>query len=182
MGELGLLFSFRAFVHDGYYLAILVRFFHQGWLCKGNLGFSYFAPTRNGGTTDDFGRRFRCYQQDRSNLLLDHSVTRYRKWYLRWRDRSGSVQAWIRVVSSSSCFWISIFLIPLHTFPCFSFWGKKLQFFGIYGRALYQTESFLTAYISLVQERNKYHNGETIAVVYEHTKRTQEMLFIDWAQ
>ena len=79
MGEQGLLFSFRAFVHDGYYLAILVRFFHQGWLCKGNLGFSYFAPTRNGGTTDDFGRRFRCYQQDRSNLLLDHSVTRYRK-------------------------------------------------------------------------------------------------------
>ena len=51
----------------------------QGWVCKGNLGFSYFAPTRNGGTTDDFGRRFRCYQQDRSNLLLDHSVTRYRK-------------------------------------------------------------------------------------------------------
>ena len=121
MGEQGLLFSFRVFVHDGYYLAILVRFFHQGWLCKGNLGFSYFAPTRNGGTTDDFGRRFRCYQQDRSNLLLDHSVTRYRKWYLRWRDRSGSVQAWVRVVSSSSCFWISIFLIPLHTFPCFSF-------------------------------------------------------------
>ena len=74
MGEHGLLFSFCVFVHDGYYLAILVRFFHQGWLCKGNLGFSYFAPTRNGGTTDDLGRRFRCYQQDRSNFLLEHSV------------------------------------------------------------------------------------------------------------
>ena len=24
--------------------------------------------------------------------------------------------------------------------------------------------------------------GETTAVVYEHTKRTQEMLFADWAQ
>ena len=75
MDEQGLLFSFRVFVHDGCYLAILVRFFHQGWACKGNLGFSYFVLTRNVGTTDDLGRRFRCYQEDRSNLLLDHSVT-----------------------------------------------------------------------------------------------------------
>ena len=33
-----------------------------------------------------------------------------------------------------------------------------------------------------MQEPNKYDNDETIAAVYEHTKRTQEMLFIDWAQ
>ena len=78
MGEQRLLFSFRVFTHDGY-CAILVRFFHQGFACKGNVGNSYFALTKNGGTTDHLGRRFRCYQQDRSNLLLDHSVTRYRK-------------------------------------------------------------------------------------------------------
>ena len=38
-------------------------------------------------------------------------------------------------------------------------------------RSLYQTESFLTD-ISLVDEPDKY--GETIAVVYEHTKRTRD--------
>ena len=58
-----------------YTTAIISPYFRQGWACKGNLGFSHFAPTRNVGTTDDLGRRFRCYQQERSNLLLDHSVT-----------------------------------------------------------------------------------------------------------
>ena len=38
-------------------------------------------------------------------------------------------------------------------------------------RSLYQTENFLTD-ISLVDEPDKY--GETIAVVYEHTKRTRD--------
>ena len=33
---------------------------------------------------------------------------------------------------------------------------------------------------ALVNEPDKY--GEIIAVVYEHMKRTQEMLFADWAQ
>ena len=66
--------SFRVVVHEGYYLAVFVWFFHQGCACKENFGISYFALTRNGGTTDDLGRRFRCYHHDRSNLLLDHSV------------------------------------------------------------------------------------------------------------
>ena len=39
----------------------------------------------------------------------------------------------------------------------------------------YQTESFLTASISLVHEPEKPCMIETIVVVYEHTKRTQEM-------
>ena len=43
--------------------------------------------------------------------------------------------------------------------------------------SLYQTESFLTACISLVYEQDK-----SIAIMYELTKRTQEMLFADWAQ
>ena len=30
---------------------------------------SYYALTRNGGTTDDSGRHFGCYKQDHSNLL-----------------------------------------------------------------------------------------------------------------
>ncbi|CAH3189344.1 unnamed protein product, partial [Porites evermanni] len=33
---------------------------------------------------------------------------------------------------------------------------------------------------TLVNKPDKY--GETIAIVYIHTKRTQEMLFADWAQ
>ena len=33
---------------------------------------------------------------------------------------------------------------------------------------------------TLVNEPDKY--GETIGVVYEHTNRSQEMLFADWAQ
>ena len=43
--------------------------------------------------------------------------------------------------------------------------------------SLYQTESFLTACISLVHEPDK-----SIAIMYELTKRSQEMLFADWAQ
>ena len=43
------------------------------------------------------------------------------------------------------------------------------------------TVSGLPTFHSLVNERQKY--GEAIAVEYEHTKRTQEMLFADsWAQ
>ena len=40
---------------------------------------------------------------------------------------------------------------------------------------LYQTESVLTACISLVHEPGRQAVIETIAVVFEHTKRTQEM-------
>ena len=45
-----------------------------------------------------------------------------------------------------------------------------------------ESESFPYEYActTLVNEPDKY--GEIIAVVYEHTKRTQEMLFADWAQ
>ena len=50
--------------------AIISPYFHQGWACKGNLGFFHFAPIGNVGTTNDFGRRFRCYQKD-----LEHSGT-----------------------------------------------------------------------------------------------------------
>ena len=72
------LYYFAQWANRGFYFlfvcsyttAIISPYFHQGWACKGNLGFSHFAPTRNVGTTDDLGRRFRCYQQD-----LDHSVT-----------------------------------------------------------------------------------------------------------
>ena len=88
----------------------------------------------------------------------------------------------------NTCFKLKFTFLDKHLFntltyvSIFKFSGRQLQFFGIHGQALYQTESFLRACVSLVQERDKYHNGETIAVVYEHTKRTQEMLFIDWAQ
>ena len=64
----------------------------------------------------------------------------------------------------------------------FSFRVDSCSLFEFMDGALYRTGTFLTACISLVQEPNEYHNGEAIAVVYEHTKRTQEMLFIDWAQ
>ena len=45
-----------------------------------------------------------------------------------------------------------------------------------------ESESFPCEYTRtpLVNEPDKY--GEIIAVVYEHMKRTQEMLFADWAQ
>ena len=46
--------------------------------------------------------------------------------------------------------------------------------------SLYQTESFETARISLVNEPDKY--GETRAVVHERTRRNQEMLFAYRAQ
>ena len=37
---------------------------------------SYFALNRNGGTTDDSGRRFGCYQRDNSNLLRRLATSR----------------------------------------------------------------------------------------------------------
>ena len=45
-----------------------------------------------------------------------------------------------------------------------------------------ESESFPCEYTrtTLVNEPDKY--GEIIAVVYEQMKRTQEMLFADWAQ
>ena len=45
-----------------------------------------------------------------------------------------------------------------------------------------ESESFPYEYActTLVNEPDKY--GEIIAVVYEHTKRTQEILFADWGQ
>ena len=46
----------------------------------------------------------------------------------------------------------------------------------LFGEA--ESESFPRE--TLVKEPDKY--GEIIAVVYEHMKRTQEMLFADWAQ
>ena len=46
----------------------------------------------------------------------------------------------------------------------------------LFGEA--ESESFPRE--TLVNEPDKY--GEIIAFVYEHMKRTQEMLFADWAQ
>ena len=45
-----------------------------------------------------------------------------------------------------------------------------------------ESENFPCEYTctTLVNEPDKY--GEIIAIVYEHMKRTQEMLFADWAQ
>ena len=44
------------------------------------------------------------------------------------------------------------------------------------------SESFPCEYActTLVNEPDKY--GETVGVVYKHTKRTQEMRFADWTQ
>ena len=60
--------SFCVFVHDGYFLAIPVRFVHQGCACKGNFHIYLYSLTRNEGTTDDSGRHFGCYQQQHSSL------------------------------------------------------------------------------------------------------------------
>ena len=43
-----------------------------------------------------------------------------------------------------------------------------------------ENESFPFTHNQLVNEPHRY--GETIAVVYQHTKRTEEMLFADWEQ
>ena len=69
----------------------------------------------------------------------------------------------------------------LHTFPCFSFWVESILKWT--GSRVYikLTVSGLRAFHSLVNEPQKY--GEAIAIVYEHIKRTQELLFADlWAQ
>ena len=42
--------------------------------------FSYFALNRNGGTTDDSGRRFGCYQRDNSNLLRRLATSRHHEF------------------------------------------------------------------------------------------------------
>ena len=63
-----------------------------------------------------------------------------------------------------------------------SFRVDSCSFFESMNELYIELKLSFTACISLVQEPNKYHIGETIAVVYEHTKRTQEMVFIDWAQ
>jgi len=65
IGEQHLLSSFRAFVHDGYCLAILVRV-RQTFI---------FYLTKKEGTTDDSGKRFGYYQQDYSNLDRENSVS-----------------------------------------------------------------------------------------------------------
>ena len=64
------------------------------------------------------------------------------------------MQAWISVVSSSLYFWKSVFSLKWKFPDC-------VHFFGAWARQVVI---------------------ETIAVVYELTKRTQEKLFADWAQ
>ena len=86
-------------VHDGYCLAILVRFFHQGCACEGFF-ISYFAFTRNGGTTDDLGRRFGCYQQDHSNLLRRLATSRPHKFFRQRRASFLSCEAAKRATKS----------------------------------------------------------------------------------
>ena len=71
IGEQFLLSSFREFVHDGYCLATLARFVHQGCASKGNL-FST-SLTRNEGTTDESKKRLGCYQQEQFNLPWEYS-------------------------------------------------------------------------------------------------------------
>ena len=63
-----ILSSFRVFVHDGYCLAIPVRFVHQGCACKGNFHIYLYSLTTKEGTTDDSGKHFGCYQQQHSSL------------------------------------------------------------------------------------------------------------------
>ena len=59
ISEQHLLSSFRVFVHDGYCLAILVWFVHQGCACnsQGNFSLSAFL-NRNEGAIDDSEKRF----------------------------------------------------------------------------------------------------------------------------
>ena len=68
IGKQCLLGSFCEFVHDGYCLATLAQFVHQGKLL-----FSTFV-TRNEGTTDESKKRLGCYQQEQFNLPRQYSV------------------------------------------------------------------------------------------------------------
>jgi len=54
------------------------------------------------------------------------------------------------------------------------------MFFQLIGRPFVSDLEVSLASKTLVNEPDKF--GETIAVVYEITKRTEEMLFADWAQ
>ena len=54
------------------------------------------------------------------------------------------------------------------------------MFFQLIARSFVSDLEVSLASTTLVNEPDKF--GETIAVVYELTKRTQEMLFADWAQ
>ena len=54
------------------------------------------------------------------------------------------------------------------------------MFFQLIGRSFISDLEVSLASTTLANEPDKY--GDTIAVVYELTKRTQEMLFADWAQ
>ena len=54
------------------------------------------------------------------------------------------------------------------------------MFFQLIGRSFISDLEVSLASTTLANEPDKY--GNTIAVVYELTKRTQEMLFADWAQ
>ena len=78
------------------------------------------------------------------------------------------MQAWIPVVSWSWYFWKSAFSFRADSI---------LKSDG----DLYQTESLLTAGL-FFGAWPRQAVIETIAVVYEHTKKTQEKLFADWAQ
>ena len=54
------------------------------------------------------------------------------------------------------------------------------MFFQLISRSFISDLEVSLASTTLANEPDKY--GETIAVVFELTKRTQEMLFADWAQ
>ena len=64
-------------------------------MCARETFISYFALTRNGGTTDDSGKRFGCYQQDHSNLLRRLATSRPQESLSErselFRPRSGQV-------------------------------------------------------------------------------------------
>ena len=88
-------YSFSWVLRVFVYLAILVRFLHQGCACKGNFHFIIllFQPVKNEESTDDSGRLFGCYQQSAGPFQFAPRkscfwpITRYRKLYLRRRDR-----------------------------------------------------------------------------------------------
>ena len=57
--------SFRMFVHDGFFLAVLDWFVHQGCACKGS--FIFYSPNQKWRNYRWVGKHFGCYQQGHSS-------------------------------------------------------------------------------------------------------------------
>ena len=91
-------------VHDGYCLVLLVCFFCFCFFPKAvrarETFISYFALNRNGGTTDDSGRRFGCYQRDNSNLFRRLATSRPHEFLSEQRPSFLGCEAAKRVAKS----------------------------------------------------------------------------------